>query len=98
MHVSRRSFMKTVSAATVAGTVTGWSTRASAAEFRLKYANYQPLTHPMTIRVKEAAKNIREQSGGRVELQVFPNAQLGSDVSVFSQLRGGSIDFLTYSP
>jgi tripartite ATP-independent transporter DctP family solute receptor len=97
-HVTRRGFMKTMSAAAVAGTVSSWSSRASAAEFRLKYANYQPLTHPMTVRVKEAAKKIREQSGGRVELQVFPNAQLGSDVSVFSQLRAGSIDFLTYSP
>ncbi|MDR5835768.1 TRAP transporter substrate-binding protein [Caballeronia sp. LZ034LL] len=96
--VTRRSFLKTVSAATAAGAMTGWSGRASAAEFRLKYANFQPVTHPMTVRVKEMAQKIREESNGRIELQVFPNAQLGSDVSMFSQLRAGSIDFLTYSP
>ena len=70
---------------------------ARAAEFSLKLANNAPVTHPQTVRQMEAAERIKTASGGRLEIQVFPNNQLGSDTDMLSQLRSGAIDLFTLS-
>jgi TRAP-type transport system periplasmic protein len=71
--------------------------RASAAEFSYKQANNAPLTHPQTVRQQEAISRIKEATGGRMEIQLFPNNQLGSDTDMLSQLRSGALDFFTLS-
>ncbi len=70
---------------------------ARAAEFSLKWANNLPATHPSTLRVREAADKIRTESQGRVDIQVFPNNQLGGDTDMLSQVRSGAIDFFPLS-
>jgi tripartite ATP-independent transporter DctP family solute receptor len=70
---------------------------AYAAEFSYKYANNLPLTHPMNQRAREAAEAIARETGGRVEIQIFPNNQLGSDTDMLSQVRSGAIEFFTLS-
>ncbi len=70
---------------------------ANAAEFTYKYANNSVLTHPLTIRAMEAAEAIKQESGGRLEIQVFPNNQLGGDTDMLSQVRSGAIDFFSLS-
>ena len=57
---------------------------------RYKFANNTPVTHPMNMRAQEAADRIKEATGGRVEIQLFPNNQLGSDTDMLSQLRSGA--------
>jgi tripartite ATP-independent transporter DctP family solute receptor len=93
--LSRRAVLMS-SAATGAMLAMPWVARA-APEFTLKYANNSPVTHPLTIRVTEAVERIKQASNGRVEIQVFPNNQLGSDTDMLSQLRSGAIDFFTLS-
>jgi tripartite ATP-independent transporter DctP family solute receptor len=73
-----------------------WIARA-APEFSLKYANNVPVTHPLNVRAKEAMDRIKEQTNGRVEIEIFPNNQLGSDTDMLSQLRSGAIEFFTLS-
>lgn len=73
-------------------------TRLHAAEFTLKYANNAPLTHPLTVRITEAADAIRAETGGKVDIQVYPNNQLGGDTDMLTQLRAGGISFFTLSP
>jgi tripartite ATP-independent transporter DctP family solute receptor len=68
-----------------------------AAEFQLKYANNSPVTHPLNIRAVEAIERIKKETNGRVDIQVFPNNQLGSDTDMLSQLRSGAIEFFTLS-
>ena len=72
-------------------------TRANAAEFTLKYANNSPVTHPLVIRAGEALEKIRKETDGKVDIQMFPNNQLGSDTDMLSQLRSGAIEFFTLS-
>lgn len=62
-----------------------------------KWANNIPLTHPSNIRVKEAADAIKAASGGKVEIQIFPNNQLGGDTDMLSQVRSGAIDIFPLS-
>jgi tripartite ATP-independent transporter DctP family solute receptor len=95
MTISRRSMLQaTAAAALVAGT----GARAQTPEFTYRYANNLPLTHPMNVRANEAAERIRQESNGRMVLQIFPNNQLGSDTDMLSQVRSGGIDFFTLSP
>ena len=70
---------------------------ARAAEFSLKLANNAPVTHPQTVRQQEAVDRIKAATNGAVDIQVFPNNQLGSDTDMLSQLRSGAIDFFTLS-
>jgi tripartite ATP-independent transporter DctP family solute receptor len=71
--------------------------RAQQAEFVYKYANNLPDTHPLNIRAKEMSAAIKQETNGRVDLQVFPNNQLGSDTDVLSQIRSGGVEFFTLS-
>jgi tripartite ATP-independent transporter DctP family solute receptor len=71
--------------------------RAQQAEFVYKYANNLPDTHPLNIRAKEMSAAIKQETNGRVDLQVFPNNQPGSDTDVLSQIRSGGVEFFTLS-
>ena len=70
---------------------------AGAAEFSYKFANNLPPTHPLNTRAVEAMARILKATDGRVDIQVFPNNQLGSDTDVLSQLRSGAVEFFTLS-
>jgi tripartite ATP-independent transporter DctP family solute receptor len=70
---------------------------AQTAEFSYKYANNLPVAHPMNQRAKEMADAIKAESKGRVDIQIFPNNQLGSDTDMLSQVRSGGIEFFTLS-
>jgi tripartite ATP-independent transporter DctP family solute receptor len=66
---------------------------AKAAEFSLRFAHTSPITFAFHIRLTEAAEQIARESNGKVELQIFPDAQLGGDNDLLSQARSGAIDF-----
>src|SRR5437588_10639458 len=95
LRTTRRSVLLAGTAAT-ATLGMPWIAK-GAAEFTLKYANNSPTTHPLNIRITEAVERIKKETNGRVEIQIFPNNQLGSDTDMLSQLRSGAIDFFTLS-
>jgi len=97
MQIDRRKFVQTVAGAAALAATGTRSAFAQTAEFQLKWANNIPATHPSTIRVKEAAEKIKAESKGRVDIQVFPNNQLGGDTDMLSQVRSGAIDFFPLS-
>lgn len=70
---------------------------ARAAEFNMKLATTIPPDHPFNAHARAAAKAVAEQSGGRVNIEVFPGYVLGSSTSALSQLRGGGMQLLTLS-
>ncbi|BFG80108.1 TRAP transporter substrate-binding protein [Paraburkholderia terrae] len=95
---SRRAFLQTLGAASAiaaGASVVAPIARAQAAQYRLKYAHNLAVSHPLNIRAKEAADAIRKETSGRVDLQIFPNGQMGTDTDMLSQVRSGAIDFLT---
>ncbi|AWK89740.1 TRAP transporter substrate-binding protein [Azospirillum thermophilum] len=97
LQLSRRTVLQSLATAPVAGAILGMPRIARAAEFEFKYGNNLPLTHPLNIRAHEAAERIRRESGGRVDIQIFPNNQLGGDTDMLSQVRNGGITFFTPS-
>ena len=95
MHtIARRSLVAT---AAVTLALPAIPRRAQAAEITLKYANNAALDHPVNIRAAQIADRVKADTGGRVEMQIFPNSQLGGDTDTISQLRSGGIDMLTLS-
>lgn len=98
MSLSRRSVLKASAAATIIGGIGApFVAHAQQAEFTYKYANNLPDTHPLNVRAREMSAAIRTETGGRFDLQVFPNNQLGSDTDVLSQIRSGGVEFFTLS-
>ena len=87
MRATRRSLLKATLAAPLLPRF------AKAAEFSLRAAHTAPLRFPLHIRLAEAAEQIAKESNGRVELQIFPDAQLGGDNDLLSQARTGAVDF-----
>src|SRR5438477_10627166 len=97
LKISRRSMLQGVAATSVLSAASLISSRGQAAEFVYKYANQVPASHPMTVFAQKAADRIREESGGRLDVQVFPNNQLGGDTDMLSQLRSGALEFFSVS-
>lgn len=96
-NVTRRTVLHHMSALAVAGAALAAPRRLMAAtpEFSLKYANNLPLSHPLNIRAAEAAQRVAKESGGRVEINIFPNNQLGGDTDMMGQVRNGGVDMFT---
>lgn len=92
----RRSFVGGAAAAGVLAAA-GRPVFAQQAEFTFKWANNIPVTHPSNIRVREAVEAIKKETGGKVDIQIFPNNQLGGDTDMLSQVRSGAIDFFPLS-
>ncbi|WP_249931195.1 TRAP transporter substrate-binding protein [Ramlibacter sp. 2FC] len=67
-----------------------------APEFRFKLGTDLPVTHSVNVRLKEAIAAIAAETGGRVEIQLFPNNQLGSDSDMMSQIRSGALELATF--
>jgi tripartite ATP-independent transporter DctP family solute receptor len=90
MRVSRRSVVRLSSAALAAPLLPRY---ARAAEYTWKFAHTAPQSFPLHIRLAEAAAAIIKESNGRMELQIFPDGQLGGDNDLLSQARSGAIEF-----
>jgi tripartite ATP-independent transporter DctP family solute receptor len=100
MHpVSRRKFL-TLSGATalsMASIASPLVRSAQAAELRYKVGTDLPASHPLNVRLTQAADAIKKDSNGRFTLEVFANNQLGGDPAMFTQLRAGALEFFTLS-
>ena len=92
MNMSRRGLLGAASAAW-ATTVIG-KPASAAAEFEFKLGVDTPDTHPLTVRLTEAARAIGAQSSGRLNITVFSNSQLGGDPEMLSQVRAGGIELM----
>jgi tripartite ATP-independent transporter DctP family solute receptor len=91
-RITRRGLLGTGSAALAAAML--GKPALAAAEFDFKLGVNTPETHPLTIRLVEAAKAVGAQSAGRVNITVFANSQLGGDPEMLSQVRAGGIELL----
>ena len=68
---------------------------ARAAALRYRYASNLSLDHPLNVSMRECWDAVRHETGGRLDVEVFPNSQLGGDTAVLGQLRTGAVQFFT---
>ena len=68
---------------------------ARAAQWTYKYASNVSLDHPLNVRMRESWSAVSKETGGRLDVQIFPNNQLGGDTAALQQLRSGAVQFFT---
>jgi tripartite ATP-independent transporter DctP family solute receptor len=86
---SRRRFMIGTAAAAV---IAGAGTRAGAADIRYRLGMSQPLDSPNYIRLKEMADNVRAETGGRMQIDLYPAGKLGSDNVMLAMLQKNELE------
>jgi tripartite ATP-independent transporter DctP family solute receptor len=78
-----------------AGLSMPYVSRAVAADYSWKFGHGFSPTHPVHTFALEAVARIKQDTGGKVDIGVFPNSQLGGDSDLLSQVRSGAIDFFS---
>ena len=73
------------------------SDRARAADYTVKLGHSQTAMHPMHVHQHEASKKTLADTGGRLDVQIFPNSQLGSEPDMLSQVRTRALDMVATS-
>jgi tripartite ATP-independent transporter DctP family solute receptor len=92
MTTRRRFALGTLAAL---GGVGAMRTTARAATFAYRYASNLSLDHPLNVRMIEMWAAVKRETGGRLDVTVFPNSELGGDTGMLAQLRSGALQFFT---
>jgi len=90
MHWTRRRWIGAGIAGLAAGVLPGRSRAATT----LRWASVLPANHPMVAMMERVAKQVREDTGGAVEIQTFPGGQLGSSRDVIESTSSGAIQIV----
>ena len=61
------------------------------AQTKLRYAHVGVANAPQTLYADEVAKLVKERTSGRIEIQVFPNSQLGGVGEMVDGIKAGAI-------
>lgn len=92
--ISRR---RVLAAGLAAGTGAFMLRGANAADFNFKLGLELREEEALPKRMLEACRAIATETKGRVQIQGFPNGQLGNAQETLAQVRSGALDFLTSS-
>jgi tripartite ATP-independent transporter DctP family solute receptor len=85
--MTRRGFVQSVGA-TVAATALS---RPAKAATTLRWGTVMAANHPMVMMIERIAREVRERSGGAVEIQSFPSGQLGTSRDLIEATSTGAI-------
>lgn len=65
----------------------------------LRFAHPHPTSDSWHTAATQLAEKVKTKTGGKFEIQIFPNGALGSDPNTISAVRGGTLDIaLTGNP
>lgn len=79
--------------------IAGLSGAVNAAEVELRLAHWLPPTHPVqTAGIEPWIASLKEASGGRIDVQIFPAQQLGSAPDHYDMTRDGIADIGWINP
>lgn len=96
MFVTRRTLVKAAGASIALFAIGG---RASAQATVMRLGHPHPTSDSWQTAALQFAEKVKAKSGGRLEIQVFPNGALGSDPQMIGAVRGGTLDLtLTGNP
>lgn len=88
--ITRKQFLSGAAAATAVAIHPARAARKAVIRFGLDLTT----DHPTTVNVMAAAAKIRDATGGEIDVQVFPNSQLGDDTHMLSNLRSGAMQMM----
>lgn len=62
-------------------------------EYVFSYADNQTVNYPTVQAARRFADQVNQETDGRIEIRVYPNAELGDELSAVQQVSYGGIDF-----
>lgn len=80
--------------AAIAGTLVAALPRVAHAATTIRWATVLPATHPAAVMMEKVAKQVREDTGGSLEIQTFPAGQLGSSRDLIEAVSSGAIQIV----
>ena len=86
---SKLSILRSTTFAVVAATLL--AAPLAHAQIKLRYAHVGVADAPQTKYADEVAKLVKERTNGRIEIQVFPNSQLGGVGELVDGVKSGAI-------
>jgi TRAP-type transport system periplasmic protein len=90
--MKRSQFVSTATGGTLA-TIGVIATPARAAQFEYKLAHGAATSFSFAVRTVQAIERIRRETGGRLDIKVFPNSVLGNEISSIGQIKSNTIQF-----
>ena len=91
-RASRRDVLKLAGAAAALTALPLVGVRAQAAPKRIRLAHPAPTAHGWQIWAEQFKKSIEAKTGGKIEVQLFPNAQMGNERDTAQAVRIGSLE------
>jgi tripartite ATP-independent transporter DctP family solute receptor len=61
----------------------------------LRWGDVAPPTHPSVLCTERVAKEVKEKSGGRIDIQSFPSGQLGGSRDMVEAVGSGALTMVT---
>lgn len=96
MSFNRRNLLKASGAGVALFAIGG---RVSAQASVMRFGHPHPTSDSWQTAALQFAEKVKAKTGGKLEIQVFPNGALGSDPQMISAVRGGTLDItLTGNP
>jgi len=95
-RLDRRAFLRTVGAAGAIGLGRTRAASAQSPELTLRFASLYPPAHSASRTAIRFAELVATKTGGKVKVDLFHNASLGSEREAAEGVKSGSID-LAYS-
>jgi len=80
--------------ATLAGALAASLPRQAMAATTLRWASVLPANHPQVAMMERVAKQVREETGGAVDIQTFAAGQLGSSRDLIEATSSGAIQIV----
>src|SRR5262245_40032060 len=97
MPMRRRAMLRGVFAVLTVGVLAlGWAPKA-AAQRKFSFAYDQPTTTAYGIAANIFDEKLKQLSGGKLSINQFPGAQLGTEPQTLQKMRAGDIDFVITS-
>lgn len=84
--------LKRLFASTLIGSAMLASPLVGAADYTLKFGHLANEQHIWNQAAKHFKQQVEEHSDGRIEVQIFPNEQLGSEMEVINSIQLGTAD------
>lgn len=96
MSLNRRTILKGTTAGVALFAIGG---QAKAQATVMRFGHPHPPSDSWQTAALQLAEKVKAKTGGKIEIQVFPNGALGSDPAMIGAVRGGTLDLtLTGNP
>ena len=108
MKITRRQFVQVMAVAGASALLTacGGSSNSTAGSgaaaatggsFSLKLGHNLAEDHAVHIQLTSFAEQVKEKTGGSINIQIIPNGTLGSEADMISQIQAGALDMAKVS-